>query len=1173
MAKVNWRLNDSVTPDDMNLIGEEINQANQGVNALKENNSTTDNMIGDRTINDVAAPTVNTGKITSLMGWLAYMIKAITGKSNWRTAPATTLEATKAHIDDTTRHITASERAAWNAKETSTGVQTKIDAHADLTNNPHVVTKAQVGLGNVVNYGLATQSEAETGASDVKYMTPLRTKEAIQKLVPTPTKADVGLGSVDNIKQATKIEFDAHASDAVKHITASERTVWNAKANTAVATASVNGLMAATDKVKLDGVESSLSSHNSDAVKHITAAERAAWNAKETTSGAQAKADDAQATAISTAATDATNKVNSHANDAVKHITATERSTWNAKASTSLATTTASGLMGATDKSKLDGVATGANNYTHPSSHPASIITQDANNRFVTDAEKTTWNTKASTSVATTSANGLMGAADKSKLDGVDTGANNYTHPSSHAASIITQDANNRFVTDAEKTTWNAKASTAVATTSANGLMGAADKSKLDGVATGANNYTHPSSHAASIITQDANNRFVTDAEKTTWNAKASTAVATTNANGLMSNTDKSKLDGVAASANNYVHPTTHPPSMVAQDANNRFVSDTEKNNWNAKASTAIATTSTNGLMASTDKAKLDDSNMGVKVISSSKAPADLNTTYTTGVHHCGTSTANRPINENGTCFVFGAADAEGMYCSQKYVTWSNKTYERTKNNNVWTGWRFYEPKNEVFQMHPHIDGTTVYLSGVDFVDQYGFVATFIPSIKTNTVTHIQVGAIRIPIFGDRVQLEVNVPLSFIYTNNYFFLRNGGGGDGGKLNIYTQNTGWPDVGDKRFRGIVMSAAVPINKVMFDTAVWSAGDWNPDSTSIKLPNPATFGSIHFTYLGETYRLGGSSGTSSFHRYNQSNNTWTELTKHSSPFTSETYAYAVAGDFLYTFTGGISFNSSYKYSFKDNTWSAISNYPSYVVGARAVSVGTSIYIHGGSGNSDSVTPSLYRYNTLSDTFTTLAPSTEVCFGHVMAHYNGIIYALGGRSRSAASSNISSRRMYNIATNSWSTADPNWLTLRHYTGFQQVDNTLYIGSSNDNNFVTINLQTLNITTKAYPVTGSQDGDALVSLSGSRILVSVRKAPNDRIFVLQLTAKSYPIGTVIVVRNGENIGRYATEIVSPSTTIEGLNTKLETGFDDVVYFDGTNIVRHYTSYYGDGTKWVQFK
>ena len=47
-----------------------------------------------------------------------------------------------------------------------------------------------------------------------------------------------------------------------------------------------------------------------------------------------------------------------------------------------------------------------------------------------------------------------------------------------------------------------------------------AEKTKLSGIAVNANNYTHPTNHAPSIITQDANNRFVTDAEKSTWNGK-----------------------------------------------------------------------------------------------------------------------------------------------------------------------------------------------------------------------------------------------------------------------------------------------------------------------------------------------------------------------------------------------------------------------------------------------------------------------------------------------------------------------------------------------------------------------------------------------------------------------------------------------------------------------------
>ena len=37
------------------------------------------------------------------------------------------------------------------------------------------------------------------------------------------------------------------------------------------------------------------------------------------------------------------------------------------------------------------GVEPGANNYTHPDSHPAIMITQDENHRFVTDTQKQAW--------------------------------------------------------------------------------------------------------------------------------------------------------------------------------------------------------------------------------------------------------------------------------------------------------------------------------------------------------------------------------------------------------------------------------------------------------------------------------------------------------------------------------------------------------------------------------------------------------------------------------------------------------------------------------------------------------------------------------------------------------------------------------------------------------------
>ncbi len=89
------------------------------------------------------------------------------------------------------------------------------------------------------------------------------------------------------------------------------------------------------------------------------------------------------------------------------------------------------------EKNKLSGITANANNYTHPTNHPPTIIQQDSNNRFVTDSEKVAWNNKAGTVVATTSANGLLSASDKAKLDGISAGANDYTHPATHPAAIL----------------------------------------------------------------------------------------------------------------------------------------------------------------------------------------------------------------------------------------------------------------------------------------------------------------------------------------------------------------------------------------------------------------------------------------------------------------------------------------------------------------------------------------------------------------------------------------------------------------------------------------------------------------------------------------------------------------------------------------------------------------
>lgn len=81
------------------------------------------------------------------------------------------------------------------------------------------------------------------------------------------------------------------------------------------------------------------------------------------------------------------------------------------------------------------------------------------------------------------------------------------------------------------------------ATTSAAGLMSASDKSKLNGIATGATKTTVDSA-LSSTSTNPVQNKVVDSALA----GKASTAVATTSANGLMSSGDKSIVNALSGS-------------------------------------------------------------------------------------------------------------------------------------------------------------------------------------------------------------------------------------------------------------------------------------------------------------------------------------------------------------------------------------------------------------------------------------------------------------------------------------------------------------------------------------------------------------------------------------------------------------------------------------------------
>lgn len=125
--------------------------------------------------------------------------------------------------------------------------------------------------------------------------------------------------------------------------------------------------------------------------------------------------------------------------------------------------TTAKKIMTADERTKLSGIAAGANKYTHPTSHPASMITgladvattgsyNDLSNKPTTMTPTahthaqsdvtglaTALSGKANTGhthgAASTTANGFMSKEDKTKLNGIATGANKTTVDTALSAS------------------------------------------------------------------------------------------------------------------------------------------------------------------------------------------------------------------------------------------------------------------------------------------------------------------------------------------------------------------------------------------------------------------------------------------------------------------------------------------------------------------------------------------------------------------------------------------------------------------------------------------------------------------------------------------------------------------------------------------------------------------
>jgi len=129
--------------------------------------SVTDTKIGNRTITDTVTAVTGANTLTNLLSMLGNMIKKITGKSAWYTAPATTLEAANTHITATSgAHIASAISSTATGDVAATNVQAAIAelasskaalSGADFTGVVHV-TAGVASAANAINWNTRLSS-------------------------------------------------------------------------------------------------------------------------------------------------------------------------------------------------------------------------------------------------------------------------------------------------------------------------------------------------------------------------------------------------------------------------------------------------------------------------------------------------------------------------------------------------------------------------------------------------------------------------------------------------------------------------------------------------------------------------------------------------------------------------------------------------------------------------------------------------------------------------------------------------------------------------------------------------------------------------------------------------------------------------------------------------------
>ena len=377
------------------------------------------------------------------------------------------------------------------------------------------------------------------------------------------------------------------------------------------------------------------------------------------------------------------NSLSAHGADKIKNFTTSPSTvtlnynTWRSStvnedgtAVINAATQSAAGVLSAADKTKLDGLNTDSiNDISVKSDANKATIT------FVSDnGNEEDISTTIDFPISTSSAAGTMSAKDKTELDRINT-ANFALGAVTSAASTVRIAASKTNVTDG--TTAANNITLPAATQSAAGVLSAADKTKLDGLNTDSINDIS--------VKSDANKATITFVSDNGNEEDISTTIdfpiSTSSAAGTMSAKDKTELDRINT-ANFALGAVTSAASTVRIAASKTNVTDgtTAANNITLPAATQSAA----GVLSAADKTKVDRITGTNHVISQPTTTATSRVITITGIN----PTDNKAVSSSITLPEVSETQAGLASASDKKTLNAIKTLGNSSHlndDNCWT--------------------------------------------------------------------------------------------------------------------------------------------------------------------------------------------------------------------------------------------------------------------------------------------------------------------------------------------------------------------------------------------------------------------------------------------------------------------------------------------------------